>query len=55
MVCVAGFEPAASSFQTRPSTGLTLHTDKNLVSIPGFEPGPYRPKRQVQPDNTLRR
>ncbi len=29
--------------------------DKNLVSIPGFEPGPYRPKRQVQPDNTLRR
>ena len=26
-----------------------------LVSIPGFEPRPYRPKRQVQPDNTLRR
>jgi hypothetical protein len=28
MVCVVGFEPTASSFQTRPSTRLTLHTDK---------------------------
>ena len=28
LVCVVGFEPTASSFQTRPSTGLTLHTDK---------------------------
>ena len=55
LVCVAGFEPAASSFQTRPSTGLTLYTDKNLVSVLGFEPRPYRPKRQVQPDNTLQR
>ena len=29
LVCVVGFEPTASSFQTRPSTRLTLHTDKH--------------------------
>ena len=27
VVWVAGFEPAASAFRGRPSTGLTLHPD----------------------------
>ena len=27
----------------------------NLVSLPGFEPGPHGPKPRMQPDNTLER
>lgn len=32
LVCVVGFEPTASEFQARPSTRLTLHTDK--IGVP---------------------
>ncbi|MEY4427727.1 MAG: hypothetical protein RLZZ182_416 [Pseudomonadota bacterium] len=31
VVWVAGFEPAASAFQARPSTGLTIHPDVEVA------------------------
>ena len=40
LVCAEGFEPSASSFQTRHSNQTELHTD-NLVDPEGFEPSPY--------------
>lgn len=38
MVCVVGFEPTASPFQTGSSTGLTYTQIKTLVDCAGIKP-----------------
>ena len=40
-----------ASRRTIPAALLSI----NLVSLPGFEPGPHDPKSCTQPDNALER